>query len=114
MCPKIAMRFVLALGLGVIVAQAQTQPPTTQNLPGPASAKTEPATIQGRVVRASDGSPLKKAVVMAMTSQGGQMGPIRPKTATTDADGKFLLKDLEPGRYTLSATRSGFARQVYG
>jgi hypothetical protein len=32
----------------------------------------------------------------------------------TDASGKFLFKDLEPGTYRLSATKNGFVRFDYG
>lgn len=78
------------------------------------SQKPAPATISGRVVSATNGMPLKKATILAMMSQAGQSGPVRPKSTTTDADGNFLLKDLDPGRYMLSVTRSGYARQYYG
>jgi glucose/arabinose dehydrogenase len=111
---KIAIRIVLALGLNALVANAQLQPSTAKALPGAASSKTEPATIEGRTVRASDNSPLKKAMVTAMSTQTVDAIAMHPKAVTTDADGKFLLKDLESGRYTLSATRNGFARQSFG
>ena len=31
-----------------------------------------------------------------------------------DANGKFVFEDVLPGRYTLSAERTGFLRQNYG
>jgi protocatechuate 3,4-dioxygenase beta subunit len=93
----------------------QAQQPSSDSLDKRASpTKTEPAMIAGRVVRATDGAPLNKATVIAMIMQTGQTGPIRPTSVRTNSDGKFLLKDLEPGRYNLSATRSGYARQQYG
>ena len=33
--------------------------------------------------------------------------------ATTDSDGRFLLKDLVPGRYRFAANRAGFVTQSY-
>jgi protocatechuate 3,4-dioxygenase beta subunit len=33
---------------------------------------------------------------------------------TTDSQGHFILRNLEPGRYQLIAQRNGFARQVFG
>jgi protocatechuate 3,4-dioxygenase beta subunit len=32
----------------------------------------------------------------------------------TDAGGHFILKEIEPGQYTLSVDRNGFAQQIYG
>jgi hypothetical protein len=34
--------------------------------------------------------------------------------ALTESDGKFLLKDIEPGQYRLTASRNGYAEQLYG
>jgi hypothetical protein len=33
---------------------------------------------------------------------------------TTDGVGHFVIRDLDPGSYTVTAQRNGFARQVYG
>ena len=35
-------------------------------------------------------------------------------TAQSDAAGNFVIEDVEPGRYTLSADRPGYVRGVYG
>lgn len=96
-----------------VLAQAQIPTSTTSGLAADTQ-KIEPATISGRVVRSVDGTPLKKATVMATITQTGQTGPVRPRTAVTDADGKFLLKDVDPGRYSLTATHSGYTLQFYG
>jgi hypothetical protein len=112
---KTACRLTLALCLSIVLVAAQSQPPATYS--AVAAPKTELATITGRVVRSTDGEPLKKATVVAMlaqTGQTGQTGPLRPKSMITGADGKFVLKDLEPGRYMLTAMRNGYTRQAYG
>ncbi|HET9697102.1 MAG TPA: carboxypeptidase regulatory-like domain-containing protein [Terriglobales bacterium] len=69
------------------------------------------ATIEGKVLRATDGTPLKKAMVMAWSMDITRQ---KNKSVSTDQDGKFLLKDVEPGRYSLIAMRTGYAQQSYG
>ncbi|MFZ0961250.1 MAG: carboxypeptidase-like regulatory domain-containing protein [Terriglobia bacterium] len=97
--------FLLPL-LFLFAAPAQ-QTPT----PNPADL----CTIQGVVVKAGTGEPLRKATVQAFPaanriekeeSQGG--------IAETDATGRFKIKGLPPGRYRLTAERNGFVVQWYG
>lgn len=67
--------------------------------------------ISGQVLDSSTGQPLRKAWVTARQSErGGRNG----STTVTDAQGSFLLKDLEAGRYILSVQRNGYVSQVYG
>jgi protocatechuate 3,4-dioxygenase beta subunit len=65
------------------------------------------------VLRAGDNLPLRK-VVLTLMLQGSQSGRTRPQTASTDAEGKFFFKDVKPGRYMLAASRTGYARQMFG
>jgi hypothetical protein len=67
-------------------------------------------TIEGVVVKATTGDPLKKAVLMLHKVEERA----QPKNATSDASGHFQFKNVEPGRYHLYATRNGYARQEYG
>lgn len=110
------MLHVLILSLALLQSPQQPQQPTPpMGTPKPLSEdKVEKCTIEGKVTSAVDGQPLKKAVLTLMPQQqtGGFMQ--RPPTALTDADGKFLFKDLDAGRYTLGITRNGYARQTYG
>jgi hypothetical protein len=100
-----ALIFSLLLSL---TASAQTQLSGT-----PTAADTKPGSIAGVVLRAGDNTPLRKAVVSLM-SQGPQAGPVRPMTAATDTDGKFFFSEVRPGRYMLSVSRTGYAREMYG
>src|SRR5439155_1362501 len=52
----------------------------------------------------------KKAVVTLRNAEGSE----KANSATTDLNGRFRLRDVEPGRYHLEATRNGYARQEYG
>jgi hypothetical protein len=56
-------------------------------------------------------SPLKSARLTLVPELGGQK--TQWYAATTDSDGRFLLKDLVPGRYRFAASRAGFVTQSY-
>jgi hypothetical protein len=64
--------------------------------------------IEGRVVNALTGESLKNAQVTLYADSGGEYGE------GTDTTGHFIVKDLQPNRYTLSARRNGFAPTQYG
>ncbi len=83
-------------------------PAPAQQTPTPNPADL--CTIQGVVIKASTGEPLRKATVEARPDGGRFNGG----TAVTDAMGRFELKGLAPGRYRLSAQHNGFVTQQYG
>jgi protocatechuate 3,4-dioxygenase beta subunit len=64
--------------------------------------------IRGTVVAADNGSPIRRAQVR-IGGQGAQ-----GRLATTDAQGRFELRDLPAGRYTVSASKGGFVSVQYG
>ena len=84
----------------------QRQLPPRDAIAGPARRGT--AVIRGTVVAADNGSPIRRAQVRI----GGQGAAGR--LATTDAQGRFELRDLPGGRYTLSAAKGGFVSVQYG
>ena len=108
----------------------------SQQLGGPQAPPVK-ASIEGTVVRPT-GEPLSRAQVTIVRNappapQAGQPAP-NPQGGTpqtnaaaasatavasiapvfTDDQGKFLIKDLEPGTYRLFAARNGFTRMEYG
>jgi hypothetical protein len=86
-------------------AVAPGQPPARDN----ATPQTGTARIRGRVVAADNGSPLRRAQVR-LSGAGLQ----DPRIAATDEQGRYELKDLPAGRFTLSATKSGYLTLSYG
>jgi hypothetical protein len=86
-------------------ASAQGRSQDSANKP-----KQETCTISGMVVKLDGSAPLKSARV--------ELSSVEDRThayaATTDADGRFTLKNVERGRYRLSVTRNGFVTQEYG
>ena len=69
---------------------------------------TGTAIIRGTVVAADSGSPIRRAQVRA-SGQG-----VPPRLASTDAQGRFELRELPAGRYTLTASKGGFVSLQYG
>lgn len=70
-----------------------------------AQLKTDPGRIEGKVLNAITGEPLRKAVVILTRSDARDA---RPRAVTSSPEGAFAFKDVEPGRYSLRAQRVGF------
>ena len=70
------------------------------------------ATISGRIVEEGSGVPVAGAQVVLFPARPGPAAlPFRdrPKTATTDPDGRYTFEDVEPGRYRISVQKTGYA-----
>ncbi|HEY6211907.1 MAG TPA: carboxypeptidase-like regulatory domain-containing protein [Vicinamibacterales bacterium] len=71
--------------------------------------KTGTAILRGTVVAADSGQPLRKAQVRIMSPELREN-----RLATTDAGGKYEIKELPAGRYTLSVSKGSFVTLSYG
>src|SRR3954466_4961007 len=91
-----------AVGIG-----GDTQMPV---FPGmrPRDVKTGTGRIRGRVLSSDSGTPLRRAQVRLSGTD------INPHSANTDGEGRFDFRDLPPGRFMLSATKSGYVTVQYG
>jgi hypothetical protein len=69
---------------------------------------TGTAMIRGRVL-STTGSPIRRAQVRANAA-----GLRASRLTTTDADGRFELRDLPAGRWDLTASKAGFVALRYG
>jgi hypothetical protein len=69
---------------------------------------TGTAAIRGRVTAVDTGAPVRRAQVRAQASGRGA------RLVTTDADGRFDLRDLPAGRWLLAASKGGFIQQQHG
>jgi protocatechuate 3,4-dioxygenase beta subunit len=114
------MPFVWFVLLSLPVLAAAQQPGTVSSQPGqsqqfnPPVQPTRPedlCSIEGQAVNALTGEPLKKAHV-TMNNLGGQTNAT--PGAVTDASGRFVIENIDPGRYNVSAERNGFVRFQYG
>jgi len=67
------------------------------------------ARITGRVVTADTRNPIARAQVQISSTTLA-----KPRQVTTDADGRYEITGLPPGRYKLSVSRLGFVTIEYG
>jgi hypothetical protein len=91
--------------LAVLIVAASTDAP--QRDAGPALKST--AAIVGRVTNLETGGPLQRAVIR-ITS------PALPseRRVSTNADGRYEVRDLPAGEYSLKAERGGYLTLAYG
>jgi hypothetical protein len=67
------------------------------------------AALRGQVLSADSGAPIRRAQVRAFSATARDS-----RIATTDAQGRFEIKELVGGRYTISASKGGFVSLQYG
>ena len=94
---------VLALLLSFASASGQVtpaRPPT----PGTEAAKGT-AVIRGTVVAMDTGAPLRRVQIRASGSTPNAGGT---RVTSTDEQGRFELRELAAGRYSIFATKAGF------
>lgn len=71
------------------------------------STQTGTADIRGRVTAADNGAPIRLAEVRLSATSFD-------RTALTDEEGRYELRELPPGRYSVTVAKSGFATVSYG
>lgn len=82
----------------------------------PAPPAADSCFIDGRVINAANAQPVRKArLTLRRTDNptGGSGIPASYNTASDD-QGRFAMKDIEPGKYQFSAERPGFSEIQYG
>jgi hypothetical protein len=91
-------------------------PTSTQPSVSPQTTKPEDlCSVAGQVVSAVTGEPIRRASVSLIRSELAP-GETEPTTYSTQSNsgGQFALKDIEPGKYLLTANRSGYIHFTYG
>jgi protocatechuate 3,4-dioxygenase beta subunit len=101
------MKCLLILISAALLAIAFQDKPDEQAKP---AVEEKKASIEGTVVDAASGRPLKDVSVMSLrtTADGSRTG------ATTDETGHYILKNLEAGRHMLLARHPRYALRMYG
>jgi len=107
------MRLSLVVCICFVVFIASTAVGASQN-GGPQPAAGGKATIQGIVVRAGTGLPLKGVRISFQRSAQQQPGPPALAPVITDAAGRFAVTGVDAGQYRIFAERDGFIRQEFG
>src|SRR5262245_58146583 len=111
-----ACLFVFAAGLSsaqdIRLFSTQAPPPAGAPMmvpPRDANAKPGTAVMRGRIVAADTGQPLRKASVRAISPDAREN-----RGVSTDADGKFEMKELPAGRYNVSVSKGSYVSLSYG
>jgi len=88
----------------------------SNGMPAPAPTPvTDLCTLEGQVVDASTGQPLRKAN-LSLNLVGGNVGGITANhnySATSDPAGKYSVSGLEPGRYRINVNHIGYLNTEY-
>ena len=105
-----------------IPGTAAAQPPQPPGVPAAGGQRTPPramrpgneaprgtAVLRGHVVAADTGAPIRRAQVRVSAPEAQDT-----RMTTTDEQGRFELKELVGGRYTVTASKGGFVSLQYG
>lgn len=65
--------------------------------------------LRGYVIAAGTGTPVRRAQVRAMSQEGRGGG-----VTSTDNEGRFEIKELVAGRYSLTVQKAGYVTVMYG
>ena len=106
------MRFLflpLLLWVGLF-AQAPTHRAADPDSPQPAVKPEDKCSIEGTVINAQTGEPLKNA---HLTLRSISQPSAAAYGTSSDASGHYLIDDVDPGRYAFSASRNRFVNQSY-
>jgi hypothetical protein len=71
--------------------------------------KTGTGALTGRVVAADTGKPLRRALVRASSAETPQ-----GRTISTDAEGRWQLRNLPAGSYRINVSKGGYVDIAYG
>ncbi len=65
--------------------------------------------MRGQIVAADNGTPIRRAQVRVSSPEARE-----GRLASTDAQGRFEIKELPAGRYSMTASKGGFVSLQYG
>ena len=80
----------------------------------PPSPAEDLCVVEGQIFNASTGEPIRKATVVMNRTELGPGDGNNNYMGASDAQGKFVIQDVEPGKYRLNASRNGFVSMAYG
>lgn len=99
MRPFVAVLFCCISGLGQVPKPTDGAPSVRQQ---------DKCAVEGTVISATTGQPLKKARLVLQTEKTGKV-----YRASTDGSGHFVLVGIDPGRYHFHSARNGYLMQFY-
>jgi len=94
---------------GVMPQQTRTTQTPAAVATTPAQQNTKVGVVRGHVYASDTGSPLKHADVDLRPN-----AKFQPQRISTDAQGGFEFRSVDPGTYTLGCSKSGYIGASYG
>jgi hypothetical protein len=99
------------------LAQGPGQPPgapgrgqrPARATPQRAEAPRGTAVLKGQIITADNGQPIRRAQVRVSSPEVRE-----GRLATTDAQGRFEIRELPAGRYSMTASKGGFVSLQFG
>jgi len=96
------MRWAILLLSAALLAAQQTAPsPPEPRVPS----------VSGKVINTATGEGVRKASVLLRSQNGRNSFNF---TADTDGNGNFVIEDVDPGKYAVTAGRQGFLQDIPG
>jgi hypothetical protein len=95
---------------GIVVRAGSNEPLAGAQVTLAAAPASSAATLAGPLVATGGGSASSPALLDIVTTNT----PAAIPAITTEQDGRFTFRSLEPGLYRLQVLRNGYARQSYG
>ena len=111
----LAVAVVIAIGSAALAQPPAPQGPAGRGqrparaTPARADAPRGTAVLRGQIVTADNGSPIRRAQVRVNAPEVRE-----GRLATTDAQGRFEIRELPAGRYTMTASKGGFVSLQFG
>lgn len=112
----VCILFVLSLVPARAVAQGPPPPPPPpppapvgRDAAGIGTNKTGTGRLSGRVTALDSGRPIRRAVVRVSGTDLRE-----GKSVSTDAEGRWEIRDLPAGKFSLSASKGGYVQLQYG
>lgn len=102
-------KVVSALGLCLALADAAFAQRPARAAPARVDAPRGTAILRGQIVAADTGSPIRRAQVRVTSPDAREA-----RVAATDAQGRFEIRELPAGRYTMTASKGGFVSLQFG
>jgi hypothetical protein len=103
----------VVFALWVVSTSSAQVPPPPPSAPGVGPSRDAPKTgtaaLAGRVVSLESGRPLRRAVVRASSPEVRE-----GRSVSTDAEGRWEIKDLPAGRFQISVQKGGYVPLSYG
>ena len=104
------LAIALVVAAQIVNAQSQQTPSGGPPRDARPPAVTGMAAIRGRIFAADTGRPLRRARVAVSAPE---LGP-EPRQTSTNVDGRYEIRDLPAGRYSVTVTRAGYLQLRYG